>query len=302
ALPAKPFDPRHHAIESGPVAEISPVRARGEHPLLGAPLSLSAHPTQRYWESLIDLNELRFLADHRIGEVVVLPAAAIMEMALAAGRGALGDVPLMIEDARFTRAVTLAGDAPLELQLALGEEGPGRYGFRLSSRRAASGDSWTLHATGRIRIAIETEPAAPLDLRAVRERCRDIEQGPTFYDRARAVGLGYGPAFQGIARVHLGDAEALAELTLPSPAGSARPFIVHPALLDAGVQAAAAVSLCRGSTTLGMPVGIRSLRVHKPGATPSLSHASLREEAGGRFDADVRLLDDQGEIIIEING
>lgn len=303
-LPAKPFHPQHHALERAPAAAASRSRGRGEHPLLGAELSLSAHPSQRYWECVIDLAEQRFLADHRVGGAVVLPAAAMVEMALAAGTRALGEGPLTLANVRFSRALTLADDAPQQLQLALEDEGAGQHRFRISSRRwpSEASEPWTLHATGRVRRSIEGAPPAAHDVAGIRERCPDAEQGAAFYARAEDVGLRYGPAFQGITGVRLGDAEALAEIALPTHAGSDRLYAVHPALLDAGLQAAAAASLCRGSKALGMPVGIRELRVSGRAGSTSLSHATLRSETDGRLEADIFLLDERGAVLLAIEG
>src|SRR5262249_38887856 len=75
---------------SGP-ARTSGVRPQaGAHPLLGAPFTTSLQPGVRFWESELGPSAPPYLADHRVGETALFPAAAYLEMALESARQALG--------------------------------------------------------------------------------------------------------------------------------------------------------------------------------------------------------------------
>ena len=58
------------------------------------------------------------------------------------------------------------------------------------------------------------------------------------YQAFRTMGLDYGPGFQGIEAIYLGGDRVLAKLCLPaSVAGSCDPYVLHPSLMDAALQA-----------------------------------------------------------------
>src|SRR5690606_31767901 len=75
-------------------------------------------------------------------------------------------------------------------------------GFQIKSHQRLSRDEWTLHASGRILETTGRIPAACIDLPAapVEEIGHKIH-----YQRASKLGLDYGPAFQGIHKVVIGD-------------------------------------------------------------------------------------------------
>ncbi|MEO1307762.1 MAG: polyketide synthase dehydratase domain-containing protein, partial [Pseudomonadota bacterium] len=73
---------------------------------------------------------------------------------------------------------------------------------------------------------------------------RDVEprQPDTFYQCCAGRGLNYGPGFQGLQSVHVGDGEALGHIRLPDIcAASAKNHILHPALLDSALQVSLAL-------------------------------------------------------------
>ncbi|MCZ0991131.1 acyltransferase domain-containing protein [Streptomyces diastatochromogenes] len=82
------------------------------------------------------------------------------------------------------------------------------------------------------------------------------------YDRLADLGLGYGPAFQGVrSAVTTGDGELLARLSLPSTArDTADPYPVHPALLDAALHVTAAFGAADGRALPPSPWDAASCR------------------------------------------
>src|SRR5208282_5397112 len=80
--------------------------------------------------------------------------------------------------------------------------------------------------------------AVPVDLEGV-------------YDRLAGAGLGYGPVFRGLSRVWRLGGEVVAEVVLPE-AGQEQAawFGLHPALLDAALQAGAVTASAGGPARL----------------------------------------------------
>src|SRR5207245_1855165 len=73
------------------------------HPLLGR----RSRSAVVCWKNFLDLRLLPWLKDHVIHRCVVFPAVGYIEMALSAAREVFGDVPCVIEQAEFQRALPL---------------------------------------------------------------------------------------------------------------------------------------------------------------------------------------------------
>ncbi|KAF6598991.1 polyketide synthase dehydratase domain-containing protein, partial [Bacillus sp. EKM420B] len=58
------------------------------------------------------------------------------------------------------------------------------------------------------------------------------------YEAFDSLGITYGPSHQALDAVYAGSGEVLAKLTLPPSAREEKePFILHPSMLDAALQA-----------------------------------------------------------------
>lgn len=79
-----------------------------------------------------------------------------------------------------------------------------------------------MHAHGRLRFGeAETRPART-DLTDVRSRCRRVHTGTSCYDTFSRFGFDYGPSFQVIEELAVGEDEVLATLRLPAGAPPTR--------------------------------------------------------------------------------
>jgi len=74
-----------------------------------------------------------------------------------------------------------------------------------------NGDSWTLHATGRVGTAT-TCNLPPLAVEATIARCTTHIAAGNHYAAATARGIDFGPAFRGVESIALGEGEALAAI------------------------------------------------------------------------------------------
>ena len=98
-----------------------------------------------------------WLADHRIGDTVVMPAAAYVEMGLAAGQRVFGS-PVEVRGLGIRRALVVPWDdegAQIDIQVSLSDEDGV---LRVASRADAS--AWQLHARGQVRRLLAEAPAA----------------------------------------------------------------------------------------------------------------------------------------------
>ena len=301
ALPSTPWQRESHPARVGsPAAGLAAGQVTaapgGGHPLLARRLA-TAQPT---YETRLDREAPAYLADHRIEGVAILPATALVEMALHAGADALGFARTRLDELVIRRPLPL-GDGRV-VQLTVSSEAADLGELRVFSRSAGDGrEPWVLHATARLR-ADDTEGQAPAPeaVEALKMRARTVRARDAHYERFQALGADFGPAFRGVRRIWCNEDEALAEVELPSMLDGADPGTrLHPALLDACVQVVAgAVDTTDGA--LLVPMAADAVRVGG-WATRAWSHARLRVQGDG-VTADIVVTDDRGELLAELRG
>jgi NADPH:quinone reductase-like Zn-dependent oxidoreductase/aryl carrier-like protein len=308
ALPTYAWQRERHWVEG------SAERAAGEgrrvhaggHPLLGEGQALSTQASTRLWETTLALVRLPWLGDHRVQDAVVVPGTAYLEMALASGSEALGAGPLQLAGVVLSQPLVLAGEAPVAVQLVTTEDQAGRRQFQIASRtpgeeRAA----WRVHARGTLRSAPAAEAPARLDPSALRAGLTAGASPSAAYAELRAIGLDYGPAFQGLVELWQGEGCALGRVRLPEAAGAASSYQIHPALLDACLHVMSGIFPGRDGTTPWVPVEIGELRRWQRPVGELWCHARHRHEAPGAADRrsfDLTIADSTGTVVVEIAG
>lgn len=266
-----------------------------DHPLLGA--RCGAEPVE--WTNTLDLALHPWLADHRVGEAVVFPAAGFLCMALAAGQAHWPDQALDLSGFEIHRPLVLEPGHAQTTRLVLSPE-TGR--FRILSRPRLEKADWIEHVGGRLqpatapRIAPWPPAGKPVPL----------ADAAALYALAGSLGLHYGPNFQVISRVRrTGEAEALADLSLPSALDGAPDYPPHPALLDGGLQALFGLLGAEGSgsvSALFLPVRVERLRLLDGCGRAANCRLRLVRASERSVLADLLFLDADGRPVAEMTG
>ncbi|MDT8909784.1 type I polyketide synthase [Amycolatopsis sp. PS_44_ISF1] len=293
-LPTYAFDHRHYWLR--PAEPATDAASLGQtaagHPLLGAVVPLPQSDGLAF-TSRLSVRTHPWLADHAVGGVVLLPGSGLAELAVRAG-----------DEAGCTALDELVIEAPLvvpaqggvRVQVTLG--GPDETGARpveVYSQRDGGSGPWTRHATG----ALSSAPAgdAGFDFHAWPPPGAERVDVEAFYPGLAERGYGYGPAFQGLRAVWRREGEVFAEVALPEDLSpDAGRFGLHPALLDAALQAATAV----GGDEPGEPVlafAWNGLVLHATGA----SALRVRLAPSGPDTVSVAAADDTGELVLTMD-
>lgn len=238
------------------------VNRKREHPLLGYRLKDS----DIIWENNLDVAELPYLADHVVDGAVVLPAAAFVEMALAASTLWAKTETHHIEMVEIPVPILLENNTAKKVRFHL-DTSDGS--FRVTSRDRLSNDEWTQNATGRLlKGSFKKAKVTKFDT-ALLGSSNEIA-GAEHYALADSVGLKYGPNFQAVTSVHATQKMALAELSLPETLISdLETYHLHPSLLDSGFQVL--VDICRPAILSGthealIPIQVGNLHLLQPHA------------------------------------
>ncbi|MDT9686973.1 SDR family NAD(P)-dependent oxidoreductase [Streptomyces sp. P9(2023)] len=265
---------------------------RIDHPLLGERIP-APHPL---WSSEVNPVLVPWLADHRLTGTVVMPATGYVEMALAAGRRALGG-PAQVDHVQIHRPLTVPWPDPesLRTHVALTPD---------DVLTVTSTDAHTTepreHVRARVRALLGQDPAR-LDTAAVRTRCPRTLDASDHYRTCENAGLGYGPAFQVLGELRVGNGEVLATYCLPDP--DTEGYEAHPALLDGALQAGAPLlTEPAGTATAHLPYALTSVRVWRAPSPTGLVHVRERSRSAAEVCWDITVTDDDGAVAVEIEG
>ncbi|MFE0517026.1 acyltransferase domain-containing protein, partial [Streptomyces sp. NPDC058964] len=226
-----------------------------EHPLLGAAVELPDSDGVLFTGRL-SLATHPWLAEHAVHGTVVVPGAALVEIAVRAGdqvgAGTVRDLtlhaPLVLPE---------AGAVALRVRVGGGDEPT----VTVHSRPEGE-EGWTLHAEG-VLSADAVEPAA--DLTAWPPAGAEPVDTTALYDDLAGVGLVYGSLFQGLTSAwRATDGTVYAEVTLPEGTDT-EGFGIHPALLDAALHT---ITLAEESDSAAqLPFSWSDVTLHATGAS-----------------------------------
>ncbi|WP_406103021.1 SDR family NAD(P)-dependent oxidoreductase [Streptomyces canus] len=238
-LPTYPFQHQHFWLK--PSGQSGNPGSLGldsfPHPWLGAVTPL-ANGEGHLLTGRLSPTEQPWLTDHAVFGTPLAPGTGLLELALTAAHevGAT-----RVEELTLAEPLVLPETGGVRLQITVGAAEHGRLPITIHSRREETQETWTCHATGVLGTG-ELSVGGPEFAELSQWPTPDTEQldVAAFYDTCHAQGLEYGPAFQGVAELRHRTGSAFALVRLPDGL-DASDYGIHPALLDAGLQALVAV-------------------------------------------------------------
>ncbi|MGL4966739.1 MAG: SDR family NAD(P)-dependent oxidoreductase [Inquilinus sp.] len=295
ALPHYPWQ-RRDLRQAATPERIDLSLAKPAHPLLGARLSESTPE----WHGLLDPDLLPYLADHKVAGEVVVPGAALLEMAVAAGRQWFGADAVEVEDFDIIQAVMIAEGTTRETWLRLA---PGTGAVEILGRQRMAGEEWTLHARGRVGpspVATAPDHGAGDD-----STLRPVDPA-AIYAAAGSAGIDYGPAFRRAAAIATDDERRITVDLAPEAADNGlytAPHALHPTALDAAFHGLFALygRLGGGEGGAFLPVRFASLRVYQS-SPASRARLDLRRATARSILVDIALEDEAGMVVAELRG
>jgi acyl transferase domain-containing protein/NADPH:quinone reductase-like Zn-dependent oxidoreductase/acyl carrier protein len=267
-----------------------------DHPLLGFRQSGATAS----WLNHLDEHVLPWIPDHAIEGVAVLPAAAILEMALAAARWRWPDAPaLEVFDVELRRPMPFDKGRMRELRTMLQ---PDEGDWELASRLRLSSEPLTVYAAARVCGATDARPIISWTGGAPARRRIESE---SLYRLAHLAGLDYGPRFRTVSHVEItDDPGAIAYLDSAQTGEALDSYLLHPALLDGALQALFGLLADRQHQMQGvgfLPWRFGRVRLSAPyGRIPRQARLRLTRIGVRSISADIVLSDDAGDIVAEL--
>jgi acyl transferase domain-containing protein/NADPH:quinone reductase-like Zn-dependent oxidoreductase/acyl carrier protein len=305
-LPAYPWQREKHWYTL--TAEgLDLVNRHREHPLLGYRLK----DYDASWENQVDTNLLSYLGDHVVDGGAIFPAAAYVEMALAASEAWFGHESddekkkqWEIENIEIRAPIVLDHSKIIRFKLFT-KDGS----FIISSRDRLSDNPWVENVVGRLLGNTSRKKPERIAFESIIKKAEKTITSAGHYQLTESVGLSYGATFQGVDTVWVSSLSALAKLTIPnellesSDNQDLSQYQLHPALLDAGFQILVDVfadKIEQGSQAALIPVQLGKLYRYSDMNDLSYISVNIIKQSPQSVLAHYLLLDSKGLVLAEL--
>lgn len=287
---------------------------RDGHPMLGKCTPSALYPQTFCWTTYIDPEIFPYLSDHCVHATPVLPCAAYLELALAAASEIYGEHGFSLADFQLTKALFLPTGVTQTLQIVLAPHEAGTMGLRFFSApmgQEKQAASWVEHASVIVRCENAPTLIAPARHSAPEQVPHEwilAMEAPAYYAGLRTRGIQHGPLFQGITHVWRRPGEAMAHIAIPEKLrDDMLGYQIHPALLDSILQGITPFLPDEPEEETYVPVAMRQVNFYqRPTSCETLwTHAIVHPATHGEqgiLEGDVALLNEQGQILLEIGG
>ncbi|MCP4165292.1 MAG: SDR family NAD(P)-dependent oxidoreductase [Chloroflexi bacterium] len=293
-LPTYPFERKRYWVETKPQArrDLSSL-----HPLLGVKLRTAGSNEQRFEQHLTIDNPL-WPGDHRVFGHTLFPGAAFVELTLAAALQQ--DKPLTVHDLQITAPLKLAEAEGRWLQTVLKPQSGDSDSLELTLyAKNQEDDAWSQHATAHLSPTASVPLAERIDLAALRMRCPQEVEVTALYAKLDELGLNYGPSYQTLRELHVGEREVLGRVTLET---TAEGVLLPPALLDGCFHSLlGTLETDATEAEVWLPVAIEAIHVYGSVGAGVWCHGQVDDSENGQ-EASLTLCDDYGQILVEIKG
>jgi polyketide synthase PksL len=162
-----------------------------------------------------------------------------------------------------------------------------------SEGKLAFSSDWTAPADGKGRLPVET----------LKAQCAKCVDGSEYYSRFTKHGLNYGPSFQTIQEIYIGDSFALSRLKLPDHLkDDFGQFLLHPSMIDGALQTVGGLVAGQTSAFPHLPFALDELDLLHPVRQTCYAYvefAGPREQ--NHVDVrkfNIRLLNESGDVLI----
>ncbi|GCF07146.1 hypothetical protein KDI_07100 [Dictyobacter arantiisoli] len=284
------------------------------HPLVQNNIS---NPTGQHFYSTFTGNEF-FLADHVVKGVRTLPGVAYLEMARVAFVEAAG--PLYKTQARLQLknvvwpSALMVEDHPREVHIRLTLNHYPDVSYEIYSSKPENEQEQQILSQGLIVPNTERLTPSMLNIDTLKTQCKQDHLSSTeCYSAFSSLGIEYGPGFQSIQDLFIGQGCALAKLSLPaSVIGTQNDYLLHPSLLDAAFQASLGLHIGGHGHALSLPFALEDLEIQRPCTSTMWAWVRYRAENNAtnlsatqhtlepRIDID--LCDEVGALCLSLKG
>ncbi|XP_015775362.1 PREDICTED: phthiocerol/phenolphthiocerol synthesis polyketide synthase type I PpsD-like isoform X3 [Acropora digitifera] len=302
--------------EHQPASTISPLsiaesNKNETHPYLETMKMTDLYSGLWCWECDIDLHHFPHLKDHAIVQgVVVMPAAAYLEMALAMAKNYFVDVEgLQLSDVKLFRLLTLPETQVRRLRLRI-QKGSSIQEAKFDITSVHDGVSEIGLSSGRVSIDLlgkQEEHGALTGVGAfVQEKITEMTRMSmdSFREIRKKYGLNHGPNFSIIKDAWMRDNEGMALIDISDSneiLSEIGRYVIHPSILDACLQSCLIPGRrSAAQAKLAVPVSFQTITLSGAALSNQLyCHVTEYENTLGKFD--ITLMSPSGNVVMTMH-
>jgi polyketide synthase 12 len=264
---------------------------RIEHPVLAAAVQVG-DKDEWLFTGRMSADAQPWTQDHAVFGLVIVPGAALVELALSAGKQAGCPV---VDEIVLSAPLILTDDAARQVQVTVAPaEEDGRRPVAIFSRPEAGedGERETIcHARGW--LVADADPVAPFPSAWPPPGAQQLAVD-SLYPRLAEIGYDYGPLFQGLRAAWRTGEYLYTEVAVPDAPGDG--FAIHPALFDAALHGGLIEKEAGSSADL--PFSWSGVRL---GRQPSGSRVRVRIGSAGESALRIDMVDEDGSLVVAVD-
>ncbi|AIK95637.1 hypothetical protein ID47_01080 [Candidatus Paracaedibacter acanthamoebae] len=296
SLPAYPFLKHRHWISD--IIHPTAQTINRLHPLIDNNVSTLALQS---FEKLFTGQEF-YLQDHRINGRMVLPGAAYLEMARAAGELSSSNLVMGLRNVTWIQPIEIQHTEipePKLTKINLLSLNQTEIDFEVSTNTTGSIPPIKprIHAQGKIVYGLHEEPQEEtlFDVSEIKGRCNFYKNREEMF--SHLTGVLHGPSLRTIKHIWHNDKEALAELCLPDHLlEDTHQFLLHPSLIDGAIQATYSLGLSGNS--LSLPFTLGELKIIGKLSNRCYAYVTVNSGVLPRFQ--IKIMDEHGRVQVDI--
>ena len=267
------------------------------HPLIGR--NTSTLKEQKF--STIFSGEEFCFTDHIVEGKKMLPGAAYLEMAKAAGDLSDTNKVVKIKDILWAKPIIIS-DSSKEINISLIPE---EEYVEYEISEMVEGKDKVIYSSGKLVYDAlnENKPInEKVNIGSIRNKFHKSLKKQECYEALNNFGINYGASFKVIEELFIGDQEALGVLKLPKEVQNTRKeFLLHPSILDGCFQAIMGVGYSnREDDVLYLPFAVEEIQIFEEFEEECFVYIELVHEDKSSRKYNISLLDNQGKVLVKI--
>ena len=295
-IPSYSFEPQAFWLDPRPA--LGAGSDDGATGLLGAPVDSSRlGPSESVFLTKMPFRADDPLRDHSVLGQAIFPGAGYVALAVEAARSVDPKATVRIKSLDITAALALgSGGVRIETVVFAGDE----LSISFFGSQGSGGNPWGKYASA-VCLSGECAPSQSATWEELEPSCPDFADPAEHYERAVAVGLTYGPAYQTVQKVQVGDGHCVVQVqaTNQTLGGLEQ---VDPAVLDGCLQAAVFVVPSELKSTPFLPLTFEGLTVHGPVTGKVRCHLWRVDLTGRVMTVAFRIWSESGQLLADCDG
>jgi FkbH-like protein/FkbM family methyltransferase len=272
-------------------------------------VALSAErPPEASAEFRIGVRSVPYLADHGFQDMVVLPGAFYIEMALCVDRELSKRVPGLVRNVSFRNPIILSADDTV-IKVEVRDHGDRRVEYTFYEAGVEDDSARPPDRQYAAKLEIDRNPSRSpeavtdaFSIEAFQAQSHAVIDADRFYKKLRENGNQYGSRFQNVSSIWRAGDQSLGKLSVARRDGESERHFLHPSLLDSMTQLLAPFIMEKGKTFILR--SIEKIEVTGVNFPDTLwGHATLLTESDGKGSlGNIRIFDQSGKPYVTLSG